>query len=566
MSRMTSRSHTVGSGAVKVNEILASLWSGSGRCLLLEGRPGSGRGMLARHLLARLAEGSGKPEEGPWLPIQASCDILASLITAGGDSSRADLLGQWLTEELGTPLCVGELQPHFFGVVLLLEGLERAGEHAADVARWAAQWLSEGGTAKAVLLTSRPTAPDSFLDQPWEEASCDLWGLAKATVAEVEWARAAAASIPDGSRLLQVQMDKVADVPCFLPVSGQTPSLAGIRASDQARMLEEPFLAAILLHVLAHGGRDLAELNCLSIYEALVETMWRSAGWTESGSSLSEPPESERAGCQKALQQLALDMCSRGQHLFLISDVPDCIASPVLRRVGGRHARFAHASLQSYFAALEILRRMDMVPQVLGQPQWPQVRLFLQRGLEGAVAGACRLPGLLSEEGTAWLQQCLRVASAVGADASLVAGSLTDAWEQVHASAHKDTGKGAQLCLRSWLPASLEACLQIGLFRNDCGKELHGSSLPLQGLLLSALALVGRVLRVGGGLQLSEQLLRAARSAISLEQRKQTMLSWQAADGASLEPMLRQLAHATLAGVPGLLWRPTAVAAGVAAA
>ena len=44
--------------------------------------------------------------------------------------------------------------------------------------------------------------------------------------------------------------------------------------------------------------------------------------------------------------------------LLGLGDVPDCIASPVLRRVGGRHARFAHASLQSYLAPSDPLFRL----------------------------------------------------------------------------------------------------------------------------------------------------------------------------------------------------------------
>eukprot|EP00439_Symbiodinium_sp_Y106_P022554 s973_g2.t2 len=547
MSRMTSRSCAVASGAVKIDEMVAFLRT-PGHCLLLEGRPTSGRALLARHLLARLAEGGGTTDSRPWLPVQANCAVLGSMIRDGDESADLDLLSQWLTEEHGKSL-LEELGPRFAGVALLLEGLERAGHSAAALARWSKCWLSQPGMAKSVLLTSRPSLPEPLPGESAaaEDSASDLWGLADATTAEREWAQAAAANLPDSGRLLQVQIERVVDMPCFLPFARLPSSLAcmGLGGVDQQRMLEQPFSASILLRLKDRDDSpcDLSKLNCLEVYRCLADAMWQNAGWK------SDSKGPARSLCENALKQLALDMCSRNAHIVPVSNIADLLATPFLCRVGGRHARFAHVALQSYFAALEILRRMDAAPQVLGQSQWPQVKLFLKRGLESAIATACRLPNLRRKEGVERLQQCLRVALAVGADVSSIAASLTQAWEQVHAAAQEsEAGEGAKLCLRTWLPTSLEACLQKSLFA--------GGPLPLQGLLCSTLALVGRVLRVGGGLQLSEQLLLAAQSSVGLEHKKQAVLSWQLAGDFSVEPTLHQLAHATAAGVPGpLRWQ-----------
>ncbi|CAE7818873.1 RCC1 [Symbiodinium sp. CCMP2456] len=511
MSRMTSRSCAVDSGAVKIDEMVSFLRT-PGQCLLLEGRPTTGRALLARHVLARLAEGGGTTDGRPWLPVQANCAVLGSMIRAGDDSSDLDLLGQWLTEEHGKSI-VEELGQHFAGVALLLEGLERAGHSAAALARWATCWLSKPGMAKSVLLTSRPSLHEEVIGQSAaaEESGCDLWGLADATTAEREWARAAAANLPDGGRLLQVQMQRVADMPCFLPLARLPSSLAGVglRGVDQQRMLEQPFSASILLHILDRGDSscDLFKLNCLEIYGCLTDAMWQNSGW-KSDSADSEGPA--KSVCENALQQLALDMCSHNAHIVPVSNINDLLATPFLCRVGGRHARFAHVTLQSYFAALEILRRMDVAPQVLGQSQWPQVKLFLKRGLEAAIAAACRC----------MLRPRTLLFVAVR----------------------------TPCCFR---PAG------EGVGRRRGGKVVLEdlAADELGGLLGSTLGLVGRVLRVGGGnvglsarlpqpdtdkitcgparthkpsegLQLSEQLLVAAQSSVGLEHKKRLLRSF----------------------------------------
>ncbi|CAE7873662.1 unnamed protein product, partial [Symbiodinium microadriaticum] len=145
----------------------------------------------------------------------------------------------------------------------------------------------------------------------------------------------------------------------------------GLGGVDQQRMLEQPFSASILLHFFDRrdSSCDLSKLNCLEIYGCLADAMWQNAGW-KSDSADSEGPA--KSVCENALRQLALDMCSHNAHIVPVSNINDLLATPFLCRVGGRHARFAHATLQSYFAALEILRRMDVAPQVLGQSQWPQ--------------------------------------------------------------------------------------------------------------------------------------------------------------------------------------------------
>ena len=109
------------------------------------------------------------------------------------------------------------------------------------------------------------------------------------------------------------------------------PTLTDVVTEDQERLLQQPLFAAILLHsAVGITAAYPAKQSCQAMFASLVDGMWCHAGrgptyGTSGVASERASAEAERASCEEALQQLALNMCCRGEHILPLCSVDEWI-------------------------------------------------------------------------------------------------------------------------------------------------------------------------------------------------------------------------------------------------